>query len=97
VPDVYREWLLTGPVKGWQLVARLIDEGKATGEFRADADGEVAARLLTSGLMQQLNWMRAGCLGDEAAIDRDRLIDSALDLVLRGLRPSPPAPSGVAR
>jgi AcrR family transcriptional regulator len=90
-PEVYKRWLATGPVKGWRIVARLIKEGQATGEFRQDADAEVAARMLTSGLMLQLIWQQSPELLPDACIDSDRLLDSAVELFLHGLRPVAPA------
>ncbi|HKG91608.1 MAG TPA: TetR/AcrR family transcriptional regulator [Gemmatimonadaceae bacterium] len=87
-PEVYKRWLATGPVRGWQIVARLIEEGQATGEFRQDADAEVAARMLTSGLMLQLIWQQTPQLLPDACIDADRLLDSAVELFLHGLRPA---------
>ena len=88
LPDAYRRWIAKGPMKGWRLVASLIDEGKASGEFRADADSDVAARIALTGVMVQIIWQRHAeeILG--MAIDQDRLIDSAVDLLLAGLRPT---------
>jgi hypothetical protein len=87
VPEVYREWVTTGPLKGSLLLARLVDEGISTGEFRSDVDSSVAARLLVSGIMLQTMWQQQ--CGDipELAIDDDRLLDSAVELFLHGLRP----------
>lgn len=91
VPGVRRQWLRSGPLKGWRLLTRLIDAGKASGEFRADVDAEVAARLLVSGLMLQLVWQQQaeGIAG--FAISEKRLLDSAVDLFLHSLRPAPRA------
>ena len=60
VPEVHARWLEQGPARLWTIVAELVKEGKATGEFRADADEDVAARLLVSGLMLQLMWQQPG-------------------------------------
>jgi AcrR family transcriptional regulator len=87
VPGIYRRWLASGPVRGWEIVARLIDDGKAAGEFRADVDSEVAARLMLTGLTGQIVWRRYAADVPGLAIDLDRLIDSSLDLLLAGLRP----------
>ena len=97
VPDVYRNWLATGPVKGWRLVAKLIDDGKAAGEFRPDADSQVAARVLLSGLMLQVVWQQYADSVPGLAIDEDRLIDSAVELFLHGLRPIAAAPAASPR
>ena len=88
VPDAYRRWIAKGPMKGWRLVASLIEEGKASGEFRADVDSDVAARVVLTGVMVQIIWQRHADEIRGLAVDQDRLIDSAVDLLLAGLRPA---------
>jgi AcrR family transcriptional regulator len=87
VPRAYRQWLAGGPMNGWRLLANLIEEGKASGEFRADVDAESAARVVIAGLMAQLVWQQLAGEVPGLAIDEDRLIDSTVDLLLHGLRP----------
>jgi AcrR family transcriptional regulator len=87
VPRAYRQWLAGGPMKGWQLLANLIEEGKTNGEFRPDVDAESAARVTIAGLMAQLVWQQLAGEVPGLAIDEDRLIDSTIDLLLHGLRP----------
>lgn len=93
VPHVHAKWLTNGPVRLWTLLATLVEEGKARGEFRPDADGEAGARLLVSGLMLQLMWQQHGADVPTLAIDEDRLIDSSVDLFLAALRRPPSEPS----
>jgi AcrR family transcriptional regulator len=88
VPLVYQRWLEAGPARAWQLLAELIDEGKAGGEFRKDVDSEVAARVTMSGLILQLAWQPFGQAAPSVAIDRDQLIDSTSEFLLHGLRPA---------
>jgi AcrR family transcriptional regulator len=88
VPAAHQQWLRGGPIKGWTLLGSLIDEGKATGEFRADVDSEVAARVMISGLITQMIWQPIAAELPEVAIDEDRLIDSAVELLLHGLMPA---------
>ncbi len=90
VPEVHRQWLVGGPMKGWQLLTALISAGQETGEFRADVDGEVAARVVMSGLMTQLVWQPLATTIPSLGIDEDRLIDSTVDLLLHGLKPTAP-------
>lgn len=99
VPHVHERWLQSGPARLWSLVGRLVEEGKARGEFRPDADGDAGARLLVSGLILQLLWQQHGDAVPALAIDTDRLLDSAVDLLLAALRvaPSRPAPIGRRR
>jgi AcrR family transcriptional regulator len=86
VPRVHERWLGAGPLRLWTLIERLVDEGKRRGEFRPDADGAVGARLLVTGLMVQLMWQQHATELPSLAIDEDRLIDSAVELFLAGLR-----------
>ena len=85
VPEAYRRWIANGPLEAWQLVAALIAEGQAAGEFRAEADAEVAARVVFTGIMGQLIWQR---LDDVPGIriGHERLVDRAVELLLAGLR-----------
>jgi AcrR family transcriptional regulator len=86
VPRVHDRWLREGPARLWTLIARLVDEGKERGEFRPDADGEIGARILISGLMLQLMWQQHANTVKQIAVDVDRLLDSSVDLFLAGLR-----------
>lgn len=88
LPRVHERWLL-GPARLWMLVARLVEDGQSRGEFRADADGEVGARVLVSGLMLQLMWQIHAGTVPALAMDADRLIDSSVELFLDGLRRAP--------
>lgn len=86
VPAVHDRWLRDGPVRLWRLLATLVEEGKARGEFRPDVDAEVGARILVSGLMLQLMWQQHAPAVRGLAIDDDRLLDSSTELFLEGLR-----------
>lgn len=85
VPHVHDRWLRNGPARLWTLLGRLVEEGKQRGEFRRDADGEVAARVLVSGLMLQLMWQQHADDVPALAIDYERLIDSSIELFLASL------------
>ncbi|MBM3907890.1 MAG: TetR/AcrR family transcriptional regulator [Gemmatimonadetes bacterium] len=74
--------------EGWALIATLIERGKATGEFRADADAETAARIFTSGLLLQQLWRQSMDLDAIDPFDQDRMVDSTIDLFLHSLRPT---------
>ena len=86
-PDVHRKWLAGGPTAAARMITTLIREGQTRGEFRPDADGDVAARLLVSGLLQQTVWRQYSDTPG-VAIAQDRLVDSALELFLHSLRPT---------
>lgn len=98
-PALFRTWAEEGPIHGWSLVGELIEEGKASGEFRPDVDPEVSARLIVSGLMLQVALHVHMGLGELAPCDPDRIFDSSVDLFLHGLavthdRPRPEAQGG---
>ena len=86
VPEVHARWLEQGPARLWTIVAELVKEGKASGEFCADADEEVAARLLVSGLMLQLMWRQHGDAIPAIDFDETRLVESGVELFLAALR-----------
>lgn len=84
-PAVRREWLRTGPVRAWRLLTKLISDGQESGEFRADVDAEVAARLFVSGLMLQLVWQQNSKKIPGVAIGEKRLMAGAIDTLLHSL------------
>jgi AcrR family transcriptional regulator len=88
LPHAHQQWLQSGPIAGWRLLAAMIEEGKSAGEFRADVDAEVAARVVISGLITQMVWQPLGVDVPDLLIDEDRLIDSAVDTLLHGLWPA---------
>ena len=90
VPRAHERWLRDGPVRLWTLIGGIVDEGTRRGEFRSDADGLVAARDLISALLLQLMWQQHAAAVPGLAIDENRLIDSAVELFLAGLRRPPP-------
>jgi AcrR family transcriptional regulator len=87
-PDVF-DVGARGLVQRWRLVEQLIKEGQRTGEFRLDADAQVAARMIVSALSHQaLFHMHLG-MRHLAPCDPDRLFTSAVTQLLNGLRPCP--------
>ena len=86
VPEIHARWLGHGPLKAWQLLAKIIEDGQESGEFRRDVDADIAARVVLSGVLLQVLWQKYAPGVPGLAVDRDRLIDSAADLLLAGLR-----------
>jgi AcrR family transcriptional regulator len=98
-PKLFARTVLNNLVEGWALIARLIERGKASGEFRKDADAEVAARVFTSGLVLQQLWRGDFGLDELDPFDKDRMVESTIELFLQSLRPTMrvPAPVGTRR
>jgi AcrR family transcriptional regulator len=88
VPHVHDDWLATGPVRLWTLIAQLVQEGQAAGEFRPDANGDIAARVLVSGLMLQLIWQQHADAVPALRVDESRLIDTSIEQFLAAIRPT---------
>jgi AcrR family transcriptional regulator len=84
-PALFRIWAQDGPIRGWELIRELIEEGVKRGEFRVDADPEVSARLIVSGLMLQAAFQVHLGLGELAPCDADRIFDSSVEQFLHGL------------
>src|SRR5690242_644018 len=80
-PAVYQRWVARGPMKWWRVVASLIAEGQETGEFGTAIDAEVAARVVLVGVLGQVSWQRYAESIPGVAIDQDRLLDGAVDML----------------
>jgi AcrR family transcriptional regulator len=89
VPEIHSRWLGHGPLKAWQLLAAIIRDGQKSGEFRRDLDADISARVVLSGVLLQVLWQKYASGVPGLGVDRDRLIDSAADLLLAGLRADP--------
>lgn len=85
-PEAYRRWLAAGPAAGSRVIASLIEDGQANGEFRADADATVAARVFFCGLLLHGVWQQQAADVPGFGIEEERLLDSAIELFLHGLR-----------
>ena len=88
-PEVFRAWLEDVVVSDWRELAEVIRRGQATGEFRAEADADVAARMLAGGILMQTLLQHHG-VDELAPIGVERLIDASLDLFFASLRPDAP-------
>lgn len=85
LPELFRTWARVGPVQGWTLLARIVDEGVRRGEFRPEVDPQVAGRMMVSGLMLQATLQAQPGLEGLDPCDPDRIFDSSVELFLRGL------------
>lgn len=84
-PALFRMWVEEGPIQGWSTVRDLIQSGMEAGEFRPDVDPEVSARIIVSGLMLQMALQVHSGAADLAPCDVDRILDSGMDTLFRGL------------
>jgi AcrR family transcriptional regulator len=85
-PEVFAAWA-KGLVQRWKFVETLIREGQASGEFRAGADAAVAARMIVSALAHQALFHVHLGVSRFAPCGVDRLFESSIDLILRGICP----------
>jgi AcrR family transcriptional regulator len=87
-PEVFAAWA-RGLVQRWRLVERLIREGQQRGEFRRDADADVAARAIISALSHQALLHVHFGVRRFAPCAPDRLFTATVEPFLDGLRPAP--------
>jgi AcrR family transcriptional regulator len=91
LPELFKLWIRKGVAQSWRLGEKIIREGQASGEFRADADAAAVARYAMSGLSYQ------ALLRGHMGVDKldpcpdEAIFASAIDLVIRGLRKDKPA------
>jgi len=89
-PDVFAAWA-RGLINRWELVAAIIRDGQRTGEFRPDADAEIAARLVVSGLSHQALFHVHFGMRRLAPCRTDRLIEAAVTQLFASLARCPSA------
>jgi AcrR family transcriptional regulator len=87
-PQLFARAVQRALVDGWALIVKLIERGQADGEFRPDVDAPVAARIFTSGLLLQQLWRNSLGLESLDPFDKDRMVDSTIELFLHSLRPT---------
>src|SRR3954470_19240095 len=86
-PQIFDAWA-EGLVQRWHRVEALIREGQANGEFRADADAAVAARLVVSGLSHQALFHVHFDVNRIDPCGVDRIFDSSFEQFLHSLASS---------
>lgn len=85
-PELYRVWIRNGLLRGWKLVAGILAEGQASGEFRAEADAEALSRFLLSGLTNQAFLQVHMGIGKLDAFPLERIYAAGVDTLLAGIR-----------
>lgn len=86
-PVVFAAWA-HGLVQRWHLVEALIKEGQESGEFRRTADAAVTARVILSALSYLALFQVHLDVARFAPCNVDRLFESSMDSLLRGLNAS---------
>ena len=89
-PELFRSWFAESVEQGWTELADIVREGQASGEFRADADAEVAARQFIASVFMQAMMQHHG-VGASDSLPQARRIDEGVELFLHSLRPLPSA------
>jgi AcrR family transcriptional regulator len=86
-PELYRLWIRNGLLRGWKMVAGILAEGQASGEFLPEADADALARFLLSGLMNQAFLQVHMGIGKLDAFPLERIYAAGVDTILAGIRP----------
>lgn len=86
-PALFGLWVSEGLMHRWELVERLVEEGKGLGEFRPDADAKVAARVIVAALTLQAALRTRVDVDEPDPVDPDRFFDSAVEQFIHGLHP----------
>jgi AcrR family transcriptional regulator len=86
-PEVFRVWIDRGLVPMWELLAGIVREGQASGEFRKDVGARELVRVLATGLIHQAYFEAHTLVGEQAPADRQGIAESAVRVFLRGLKP----------
>lgn len=76
-----------GPLRVWQLLADYLERKMESGEIRR-ADPRIAARCFVGPLVLEVLSRKIFVLAEEMRIESDALIQTAVDIFLRGMRPT---------
>jgi len=75
------------------LLRTVLARGQGSGEFRA-ADLDVLQQVVFAPFMMLVVWRHSLACCCSAGVDPEAYVETAIELVLRGLRPEPGAPAG---
>lgn len=94
-PELYDRAMRAGPMHLWQLVAGVLEDGKARGEVQSTVDADAAARFIVSGLMHQALFQADLRERGLEQVDADRIFEAAFAVVMHGvIRADAAAPEG---
>lgn len=84
-PELFEQAMQAGPMQLAQLVVRIIDEGKRTGELDPRVDSEAAAQSFVTGLALQAMLAIDFKERNLRTVEPDRLFDAFVGAVLHGV------------
>ena len=91
LPDLFALWLEKATGRAWKILEGIIAEGQKSGDFRKDIDALATARFALSGIFHQAFLQAHIGAKKWGAFPPERLFESALDLILAGLKPAKPS------
>ncbi len=96
-PALFHKWVELVLLRGARVAEELIREGQWNGEFRRDVDPAAAARFLATAVqMQAMLYVGMGVMALDP-INVVTMLDTSLDIFLRGLEPTSPSMFGGVR
>lgn len=87
-PELMEKWHSESVVPAFEILIDVVEEGKASGEFRKDLDTPVAVRFLFSGINKMAASTFHTPIKLQPELPPDRVIDSIIDVFFRGIRRS---------
>jgi len=88
-PEIMAQWMKQSIAPTFELLDGIIEEGKEAGEFRNDIDTPVVVHFLVFGLSKIAVAQSNADVSGFIQYPEDRIIDSILDVLFRGLRNNP--------
>jgi AcrR family transcriptional regulator len=85
IPELFRLWARKGLLQSWKLAEKIIREGQASGEFRAEADAAGAARFAMAGLSYQALLHEHMGVAKLDPYPAAGILGGAVDIMIRGL------------
>ncbi len=85
-PRLVERWHNESVRPAVRRIIDLIEEGKVNGEFRRDLDTEVSVQFLLAGISKVAMQYHHPTLSPLGELSSDRIIDSVIDLLFRGIR-----------
>lgn len=88
-PELMAQWQEQSIAPMFELLDGVVEDGKASGEFRKDVDTPVVVRFLVLGISKIAVAASESKMSEFAQYPSDRIIDSVMDVLFRGLSTTP--------